>query len=155
MKAEVVPAPHLSARVLKVLLLAAALLVAIPGVAAADSGERPLFTVLSGAAEVPGPGDPDGFGIAVLQARPDAGRLCYVLNVKRIEPATAAHVHIGAAGVAGPVVINLEPPSNGSTRACTTADPALLRAIVADPAGYYVNVHNRPFPAGAVRGQLR
>lgn len=145
----------MSIRVLKVVLLAVALLVAVPGVASADSGVRPLFTQLSGATEVPGPGDPDGFGVAVLQARPDAGQLCYTLNVKRIEPATAAHIHIGAAGVAGPVVINLEPPSDGSTRACTTSDPALLQAIVADPANYYVNVHNRPFPAGAVRGQLR
>lgn len=145
----------MSARVLKVLLLAAALLVAATGVAAADDGAQPLFADLSGAAEVPGPGDPDGSGVAVLLAKPGAGQLCYTLNVKRIEPATAAHVHIGAAGTAGPVVIHLEAPSDGTTRACRSADPGLLEAIVADPAGYYVNVHNPAFPAGAVRGQLR
>jgi hypothetical protein len=41
----------------------------------------------------------------------------------------------------------------------TSADPmALLQseldAIIADPSNYYVNVHNSPFPDGAIRGQL-
>lgn len=144
----------MSARVLKILLVAVALIVAIPGVAVADSEVRPLFTTLSGAAEVPGPGDPDGSGIAVLQVRPDAERICYTLNVKRVAPATAAHVHIGEAGTAGPVVIGLVPPTDGSTRACTTADSSLLVAIVENPELYYINVHNGEYPAGAVRGQL-
>jgi hypothetical protein len=30
----------------------------------------------------------------------------------------------------------------------------LLEAIAADPAGYYVNLHNPRFPGGAIRGQL-
>ena len=37
---------------------------------------------------------------------------------------------------------------------CTTVDPGLVAAIVADPEAYYVNVHNAPFPNGALRGQL-
>ena len=35
-----------------------------------------------------------------------------------------------------------------------TADPALLAQIVANPAAYYVNLHNTRFPGGAVRCQL-
>ena len=30
-----------------------------------------------------------------------------------------------------------------------------LDAIIDNPAGFYANVHNAEFPAGAVRGQLR
>jgi hypothetical protein len=29
-----------------------------------------------------------------------------------------------------------------------------VQSIVADPASFYVNVHNGDFPGGAVRGQL-
>lgn len=144
----------MSARLLKVVLLVGVLVIALPGVAAAHSGVEPLSTSLSGEAEVPGPGDPDGFGVAVLQIRPAEGEICYTLNVKRIAPATAAHLHIGTADVAGPVVVGLEPPTDGSVRACTSADPGLLADVVENPQNYYVNVHNRDFPAGAVRGQL-
>lgn len=120
-----------------------------------DDGRRGrLATRLVGAEEFPGPGDPDGRGRACLRLNANEGTICYKLNVRRIEPATAAHIHVGAAGPAGPVVVGLEPPIDGSTKSCTTADPALIRAILNDPGAYYVNVHNVPFPAGAVRGQL-
>jgi hypothetical protein len=33
-------------------------------------------------------------------------------------------------------------------------DPAVLARIVANPAGFYVNVHNARFPGGALRCQL-
>ena len=37
---------------------------------------------------------------------------------------------------------------------CIAAEPDVLRPIVANPAGFYVNVHTGDFPKGAVRGQL-
>lgn len=115
-----------------------------------------LFAGLSGAAEVPGPGDPDATGFAVLyDIDVAAGSLCFFIEAVAIETATAAHVHQGAAGVAGPVVIPLTPPdASGRVDACTTADGALLQSILDDPAAFYVNVHNATYPAGAIRGQL-
>ena len=37
---------------------------------------------------------------------------------------------------------------------CRAVAAALIRDIRQGPEGFYVNVHNPPFPAGAVRGQL-
>jgi hypothetical protein len=56
--------------------------------------------------------------------------------------------------VAGPIVVALKPPTSGVSGGCTRAAPALVSAIVANPSNYYVNVHNAPYPEGAIRGQL-
>lgn len=118
-------------------------------------GGQVLFAPLSGGMEVPGPGDSDGFGFAKIIINPDAGQLCFRLSVTRIDAATAAHIHAGGAGVAGDVVIPLAPPSvDGLIDACVPIDMDVATAILADPAGYYVNVHNVTYPAGALRGQL-
>jgi hypothetical protein len=121
--------------------------------ALADGG-RPLSTTLSGAAEVPGPGDPDGTGTARLRVNPGQGEICYTLTVAGIDPARAAHIHEAPVGAAGPVVVGLEAPTNGSSSACVTVTRQLARDIVRNPSDYYVNVHNAPFPGGALRGQL-
>lgn len=118
------------------------------------NGGRPFSTTMTGAAEVPGPGDPDGSGTATLTLNHGQGEVCFELTVSGIEPATAAHVHVGTATVAGPVVIGLTAPTSGSSQGCVSADRELINAIIQNPENYYVNVHNAPFPAGAVRGQL-
>ena len=71
-----------------------------------------------------------------------------------IEPADKAHVHRGPPDQAGPVVVSLTPPSEGTSRGGTAASPELVRELLTGPGNFYVNVHNGPFPAGAVRGQL-
>jgi len=126
-----------------------------------DDGEgngegRRLTTELSGAAEVPGPADADGSGTATIRLRPEKGEVCFELTVSNIGPATAAHIHEGPKGVAGSVVVPLDPaPTEGSSSGCVSGvDTALLRNIVQNPEQYYVNVHNEEFPDGAVRGQL-
>jgi hypothetical protein len=109
---------------------------------------------MTGAAEVPGPGDPDGSGSAVLRLNRGQGEICYELAVSGIAPAFAAHIHVGTAGVAGPVVVPLAAPSEGSSSGCAAVDRDLVKAIIQHPENYYVNVHNAEYPAGAVRGQL-
>ncbi len=155
------------------LLGALALVVALTG--SATAGNRPLVAVLRGASEVPGPGDADGRGLALIRrVSVDNGtdKICWFIVTNKIAlPATGAHVHLGAAGVAGPVQVTLGNPTKtppvvgrgvGMTRGCTdpaTASPAYtdaqLDAIWANSAGFYVNVHNAAFPAGALRGQLK
>jgi hypothetical protein len=128
--------------------------VALTAVAVAADGGRPLATTMTGAAEVPGPGDPDGSGTASITLNPGQGQVCFELTVSAIATATAAHIHVGPAGVAGPVVVGLAPPTSGTSSGCVSADPELIKAIIQNPEEYYVNVHNADFPAGAVRGQL-
>ena len=115
-----------------------------------------LVATLSGANEVPGPGDPDGQGRATVSIDGALSTLCYDLMVSGISTPTAAHIHEGAAGVAGPIRVTLSPPTGGTASGCLSGlDSVLLGALVANPAGFYVNVHTTDFPAGALRGQLQ
>jgi hypothetical protein len=120
------------------------------------NGGRPLSTILIGAEEVPGPGDPDGIGTAHLTLNPGQDEVCWDINVSNITlPATAAHIHIAPRGVAGPVVVPLSAPgADGRSTGCTSASRDLILDIIRNPENYYVNVHTRDYPAGAVRGQL-
>ena len=118
------------------------------------AGGRPLATALTGGAEVPGPGDPDGSGMATLRLNQGQGTICYELRVSGIAPATAAHIHEAPAGQAGPVVVPLAAPSGGMSAACVSVGKALVKEIRQHPENYYVNVHNADFPAGALRVDL-
>ena len=112
---------------------------------------------LSGTAEIPGPGDADGVGTASISIKPGRGLVCWTIDVQNIElPATLSHIHRGDATVAGPIVVHLTPPdATGHSEGCTTVDKGLAKEIARNFSGFYVNVHNNPFPAGAVRGQLQ
>jgi len=119
----------------------------------ADAG-RKFTTSLTGAAEVPGPGDTDGTGTASIAVNVGQKRVCFELEVKNIAAATAAHIHRGAATVAGPVVVGLDAPTDGDSDGCKDVSRELAQEILKDPSAFYVNVHNADFPNGAVRGQL-
>ena len=147
-------------RLFATLLLAAIVALAIAGPASAaklgvaDQGGRLLTTTLTGAEEVPGPGDPDGKGFAAVTVHPGQKLVCYELSVSRIAPATAAHIHEAPRGEVGPVKVTLVPPTHGFSSGCATVTRALAKDILKNPADYYVNIHNAEFPAGALRGQL-
>ncbi|MEO8256176.1 MAG: CHRD domain-containing protein [Acidobacteriota bacterium] len=79
---------------------------------------------------------------------------------------SASHIHIGGPTVAGAVVIPLNPSAgevtmpNGSgsyVRSFQVVDSAQIDAtnqVIANPAGFYFNVHTATNPGGAARGQL-
>lgn len=137
------------------LLLVTLTLAFASAASAAPDAMAGLRARLTGAQEVPGPGDPDGGGRAVVRVFPRLQRVCYRLWVSDIDPATAAHIHVGRPGEAGPVVVPLNAPTDGYSEGCVEGvDRDLADALAARPRQYYVNVHNAAYPAGAVRGQL-
>lgn len=105
---------------------------------------------LTGAAEVPGPADPDGIGFAVVTI--DGTTLRYSVFTQNIGVPTAAHIHTGVAGVAGNPLVTLDVNTLTNGTATITAEQATQ--IKANPSGFYVNVHTGEFPNGAIRGQL-
>jgi hypothetical protein len=134
-------------------LIAAAVPVALAMAAPAVAADA-FRATLTGAAEVPGPGDADGRGSAQVTVEDGKNTVCYTLKVDDIATPTAAHIHRGAAGSAGPPVVTLSAPTAGTSNGCATAAADLVAAIRQTPEAFYVNVHNAEHPAGAVRGQL-
>jgi hypothetical protein len=133
------------------------------GGALADPKTATFTIQLSGAAEVcptaPGTCGGPGTGTATITIDRNARTLCYTITTQNVAlPLLAAHIHVAPAGEAGPVVIPLfTQPVNATEvgRTCLTdLNKNLLKDILRNPENYYVNVHNAPFPNGAVRGQL-
>ena len=131
---------------------------------ATETGSEPgaeadvtLAADLTGAVEVPGPGDPAGSGSfrGTVVLNESAGELCYQLEVADLSSeVTAAHIHAAPEGEAGPVHIGLTPPLGGPVDECVTVNATELVPLLDDPTQFYVNVHTQGHPDGAVRGQL-
>lgn len=111
-----------------------------------------LSATLDGGGETAG-GDSGGTGEFFAEIDAVSGDLCYTLVVSDIANATAAHIHLGAAGADGDPVVTINVTGEDGDE-CVAMSRDILKAIVAKPRGYYVNVHNAEFPAGAIRGQL-
>ncbi len=114
-----------------------------------------LRTWMAGNQEVPGPGDPNGFGRADIRLDSSQNQVCATLRAFNISTPTAAHIHQGNVGVAGPIVVTLPTPDqNGWANGCVNVDSSLLQNIMNNPQNYYVNIHSTEYPDGAIRGQL-
>ncbi|MGH7731902.1 MAG: CHRD domain-containing protein [Candidatus Eiseniibacteriota bacterium] len=137
---------------------------------------------LNGGEEVPAR-DTNARGNALFSLSDDGLTLSFKLIVANIDNVVAAHIHIGPAGVNGPVVLflygNVAPGggtlngviSDGTATAANLVGPLaghpLSDLIAAMSAGNaYVNVHTNDgvapvntgpgdFPGGEIRGQIR
>jgi glucose/arabinose dehydrogenase len=131
--------------------------------------DNDLEADLNGFAEVDpttgdfGAGDLNGDGLADIRLRPEDGRVCFTLRWADIDEPVAAHIHPGAVGVNGPVIVDLlsnadtfhHDDGEGTATGCTEdVDPELLDDIGDHPGAYYVNIHTARFPGGAIRGNL-
>jgi len=110
--------------------------------------------------------DVDGAGRAVVRIDPRARTACFNVTWRNLDDQPfAAHIHDGAAGVSGGIVVHFfDAPApdqgipdqiNGVKGCARDQDRATLREILDSPRQYYVNVHTETFPGGAIRGQLR
>ena len=164
---------HRGASFLTVLALLMAMMVLAVSPVAAATAE--LTAELSGDQEVP-PVDTAATGSASVSVDTDAAsgsQLCFDVTSTDLEggAVVGAHIHEGAEGENGPVVVTLQAVMDGegtgegcaadaeiniSAEGSDDADvAAFLADIIANPANYYVNVHTETFTGGEIRGQLK
>lgn len=153
---------------LTVLMLIAGVFVLLASMLPAPALAAPrMFTAtLSGSNEVP-PKITMATGEATFMLSDDGGTLTYTITVANINDVIAAHIHLAAAGVNGPVVVPLFAGSfSGSgVLAQGTITSANLGGLLAgmplsalieriDSGNAYVNVHTIVNPGGELRGQI-
>jgi CHRD domain-containing protein len=116
-----------------------------------------LGAVLSSAQETP-PCTASGFGNATVTFDSARQNINVTITVSNLgSPITASHIHRGAVGVAGPVVIGFTPAasfSNGTLTGTFAITSDLATEILQNPGNFYVNVHTSACGGGAARGQL-
>ena len=107
---------------------------------------------LSGANEVP-PVTTSATGTATVTIKDDRS-VVVAVTVSGMTP-TASHIHIGAAGTNGPVIVPFTKTGDN-----TFASPPDAKLTVEQYAAYkagnlYVNVHSAKNPPGEIRGQIK
>lgn len=152
----------------RVLIASAAVLAAATGVGgiALASGPPERFRAeFDGANEVP-VADPDASGHARIDVHVEDDEICYRVQFDDAGAPNRGHIHVGAAGVNGGIVVPLfelvglpadernDALEQGRLEGCVSATDEVIQQILDNPDGYYVNLHNARYPAGAIRGQL-
>ncbi len=144
-------------------LIAAIVALAAPAAALAADPPQPAFGgPLTGAQEVPAVVTAaTGEGTAVIS--PDGSTITYIVTYSGLSgAAAAAHIHTGAAGVAGgvilPLTVSASPMVGTLTAANFTPSGAITtfaQAVAALKAGNtYFNIHTAANPGGEIRGQI-
>ena len=109
-------------------------------------------------------GDPDGSAIGTLTldngTGGNTGFAIFNLSLQNLDfPLSAHHIHQAPTTTTGGVVLgfgNPETMRTGNTLSGTVPNlsSATINGIFANPGAFYYNLHNTPFPGGAVRDQL-
>jgi hypothetical protein len=129
-----------------------ALLAVFAVVAVASAKTAKLTAALNGKNEHP-TADRDGRGRASISLNTSSGRVCWRFSYTKIATPLAAHIHKGTSRTAsGPVVVPLG--AKFKRTGCVSASRSVVAKIAKHPSGYYVNIHNKKYPNGAIRGQL-
>ena len=97
-------------------------------------------------------GDPNGFGEAKFRLMKAKRKVCADVEWKRIAQPTAAHIHRKSDDN---VVVDLSGSVTGGRHCARKVPRKLIGRILAHPRRFYFNVHNAPYPAGAIKGTLR
>ena len=144
--------------VLALVAVLAALVVATPAAATGDTATKcAAYAVLKPGNEVP-PTTSRTLGAAAIRINGATLSFAVTIANPRRETFFAGHIHVGAAGVNGPVVVPLFSGSNDRKLFVQAAriqiSEANAAAICGNLAGHYVNYHTTQFPGGAIRGQL-
>jgi hypothetical protein len=110
-----------------------------------------LSVVLSADQEAPTPVASGATGSAMLSLERATRTLSGNVSVDGTVP-TLAHIHAGAAGSAGAVVLPLTVSGSGASLAATVLTQAQLDSL--DAGALYVNIHSAASPTGEIRGQI-
>ena len=139
-------------------LAAGVALALVPATAPAEAATsfafpRVVVSILRGANQVPAV-QSNGIAIAVARIDPIKDKVCYFMAQANLVDVTLAHIHKGAKGVNGGVVVPLTAPVDGKSFGCVQVDDALAKDLAQNPQNYYFNIHTKANPGGEIRGQL-
>ena len=146
-------------------------LLSLAGGATIARADFTATAVLLGANERPNPTNSPGLGFATITFETAKDDILYMVTFSGLSaPATASHIHIGSASVAGPIVLpftDMGPPAatsgtfsgvltnvdiiNSATSGLTDVSQIAAQILAGNA---YVNIHTSVFPAGEIRGQL-
>jgi CHRD domain len=135
------------------LVVLAALVLAAISSAKPKAATYRFSATLNAAQEIPKQAVKDQAAHGTFKGTLVGTKLTWTLTFAKLTgPATAAHIHLGAMGKAGNVVVALCGPCNTSMKGTGTVSASLLKTIKKH--GTYVNVHTAKNPGGEIRGQL-
>ncbi len=91
-------------------------------------------------------------GVATILFDPAQEQICFEFDTDGLSERYDGHIHVGPAGVKGGIVVDYGELS-GATEDCLAISTVDINAILADPAGHYVEFHDDS-EAFTIRAQL-